>query len=295
MQTVLRKPSWLKKKIDFKGSYEVSCLLKGLKLNTVCQESLCPNISECFGRKTTTFLILGSVCTRACRFCNVKKGSPGGLDLNEPGRIVEAVRRLGLTHVVITSVTRDDLADGGAEGFKKIISDIRRNFNGITIEALIPDFQGSHNAIKKIIEAGPDIIGHNLETVPRFYRDLRDADYGTSLGVLRFVKEYAPYIFTKSGLMLGLGETEGELFDVFRDLGRVNCDFLSIGQYLAPSKGHCPVKEYITPQKFAYYEEKARSFGLRYVLSGPYVRSSYHAEDYITYADNRNQRSEVRS
>ncbi|MEA3328846.1 MAG: lipoyl synthase [Candidatus Omnitrophota bacterium] len=285
MQTVLRKPSWLKKKIDFKKSYEVACLLKGLKLNTVCQESLCPNISECFSRKTATFLILGSVCTRTCRFCNVKKGRPQGLNLNESGRIVEAVRKLSLSHVVITSVTRDDLADGGADVFERVILDIRRNFSKVAIEVLIPDFKGNREAIKKVIGAGPDIIGHNLETIPGFYEILRDADYGASLGVLRFVKEYAPHIFTKSGLMLGLGETEGELFDVFRDLGRVNCDFLSIGQYLAPSSGHCPVKEYITPEKFAHYKEKALSFGLRYVLSGPYVRSSYHAEEYLTYTD----------
>ncbi|MEA3560172.1 MAG: lipoyl synthase, partial [Candidatus Omnitrophota bacterium] len=169
----MRKPAWLKKKIDFKKSYEVSCLLKGLDLNTVCQESLCPNISECFDRGTATFLILGSICTRTCRFCNVKKGKPRDLDLNEPGRIVEAVKRLGLAHVVITGVTRDDLAGGGAEIFERVIRDIRRSFNNITIEALIPDFRGNCEAVKKIIKAGPDIIGHNLETIPRFYGDLR--------------------------------------------------------------------------------------------------------------------------
>jgi lipoic acid synthetase len=279
MEAVLRKPPWLNKKIDFKKSHQLTHLLRDLKINTVCEESLCPNISECFGRATATFLILGDICTRNCRFCNIKKGKPKELDSGEPWRLSEAVRRMGLKHVVITSVTRDDLPDGGAEAFRRTILNVRRL--KVRVEVLIPDFRGNYKAIKKVIEADPDIIGHNLETVPRLYPALRDADYAVSLEVLRFIKQSSPYIFTKSGLMLGLGETEQEVLGVFRDLGRLNCDFLSIGQYLAPSAEHYPVKEYILPEKFAYYEEKARSFGLRYVLSGPYVRSSYHAQDYI--------------
>ncbi len=282
MKTVLRKPSWLRKKINFAKSEQLARLFRGLKMHTVCQESLCPNISECFGRGTATFLILGNICTRNCRFCSIKKGRPGELDLTEPRRLVEAVRQMNLRHVVITSVTRDDLPDGGAEIFKETILSLRRL--KVTVEVLIPDFQGSKEAIKKVIAAAPDVIGHNLETVPRLYGDLRDADYEVSLEVLRFIKQYARQIFTKSSLMLGLGETEQEVVNVFSELGRQGCDFLSIGQYLAPSVGHSPVKSYLIPERFEYYRDKALSCGLRYVLSGPYVRSSYRAQDYLEKA-----------
>ncbi len=253
--------------------------MRGLEMRTVCQESLCPNISECFAKGTATFLILGNICTRNCRFCNIKKGKPGNLDLTEPRRLVEAVRQMNLKHVVITSVTRDDLPDGGSGVFRETILSLRRL--AVSIEVLIPDFKGSQEAIKKVIEAGPEVIGHNLETVPRLYRDLRDADYEVSLEILRFIKQCTPHIFTKSGLMLGLGETEQEVLDVFSDLARVGCDFLSIGQYLAPSTAHCVVKDYLTPERFNYYKDKAYAFGMRHVLSGPYVRSSYHARGYI--------------
>jgi len=279
MKTVLRRPSWLRKKIDFRKSSELSRLLRGLGMHTVCQESLCPNISECFAKGTATFLILGNICMRNCRFCNIKKGKPGNLDLTEPRRLAEAVRQMNLSHVVITSVTRDDLPDGGAGVFRETILNLRRL--KVSIEILIPDFKGSKEAIEKVIEAGPEVIAHNLETVPRLYRDLRDANYEVSLEILHFIKQYAPHIFTKSGLMLGLGETEQEVLKVFSDLARVGCDFLSIGQYLAPTIAHCAVKDYLAPERFNYYKDKAYSFGMRHVLSGPYVRSSYHAQDYI--------------
>lgn len=254
-------------------------MLRGLGMHTVCRESLCPNISECFAEGTATFLILGNICTRNCRFCNIKKGKPASLDLTEPRRLAEAVGQMNLRHVVITSVTRDDLPDGGAEAFSQTILNLRRL--KVSVEVLIPDFKGSKEAVKKVIEAGPDVIAHNLETVPRLYRDLRDADYEISLEILRFIKQCAPQVFTKSGLMLGLGEAEQEVFDVFSDLAEADCDFLSIGQYLAPTAAHCVVKDYLRPERFNYYKDKAYSFGMRHVLSGPYVRSSYHAQSYI--------------
>jgi len=279
MNTLLRKPPWLRKKIDFRKSSELSRLLRGLGMRTVGQESLCPNISECFAKGTATFLILGNICTRNCRFCNIKKGKPGNLDLTEPRRLAEAVRQMNLTHVVITSVTRDDLPDGGAGVFSQTILELRRL--KVSVEVLIPDFKGSKEAVKEVIGAGPDVIACNLETVPRLYQDLRDGDYEVSLEILRFIKQCAPGIFTKSGLMLGLGEEEQEVLDVFSDLAEASCDFLSIGQYLAPTAAHYAVKDYLRPERFNYYKDKAYSFGMRHVLSGPYVRSSYHAQAYI--------------
>ena len=288
----MKKPVWLHKKIDLKACYALNVLLKNLKLHTICQEANCPNISECFSKKIATFLILGNICTRNCRFCAVKKGKPGVVDIEEPERIAEAVFRLNLKHVVITSVTRDDLSDGGAEHFAKTIYSIRKKMKKIVIEVLIPDFKGEKEAIKKVIEAKPDIIGHNIETVPRLYPIVRKgANFLRSLEVLKTVKALSNGIYTKSGLMLGLGEREEEILKVFKDLRKVNCDFLSIGQYLSPSRKAYPVKEYVHPDRFDYYKERALALGFLYVASGPYVRSSYLAEEYLEHVeDNKNEK-----
>jgi len=278
----MRKPPWLNKKINLKACHTLKLLLKDLKLHTICEEAGCPNISECFSKKTATFLILGDICTRNCRFCGVKKGKPCPVDEREPERVAEAVRRLNLRHVVITSVTRDDLPDGGAEQFAQTILSIKKVMPNIIIEVLIPDFKGNRQAIERVIKAGPDVIGHNIETVPRLYPDVRQAaDYFRSLEVLKAVKTLSNGIYTKSGLMLGLGEEEGEVLEAFKALREADCGFLSLGQYLPPSSKSFPVKEYIHPDKFNYYKEKALSLGFLYVASGPYVRSSYLAEEYL--------------
>jgi len=255
-------------------------MLSGLKINTVCQEADCPNISECFSRNEATFLILGKVCTRNCKFCGVGKGKPAALDLNEPEHVAEAAKRLNLKHVVITSVTRDDLDDGGASVFTETVLAVRNKLKQVTIEVLIPDLQGNRDAIKTIIEAAPEVIGHNVETVPGLYKDIRCmSDYQLSLGVLKATKELSAgkKIYTKSALMLGLGETEEEVMDVLRDLRNVDTDIVCIGQYLCPSSSHAPVKEYIRPEQFDYYKKEAQDLGFRYVASAPYVRSSYLA------------------
>lgn len=281
--SIARKPEWLRVKAhSVKGLEYVEDMLKNLHLNTVCDEAACPNRGECFGRKTATFMILGSVCTRNCTFCNVSKGTVQQVDENEPGRVAQAVKALGLKHAVITSVTRDDLPDGGAEHFARVIESIRNTAPGVTIEVLIPDFQGSVEALKKVVDARPEIINHNVETVPGLYREVRPmADYQRSLNVLKNVKEMDSSIYTKSGIMVGLGETGEQVVSVMGDLRGVNCDFLTIGQYLAPSAKHHPVIEYIHPNQFKAYEEKAYELGFLYVASGPLVRSSYMAEQAI--------------
>ncbi|MFH1398367.1 MAG: lipoyl synthase [Candidatus Omnitrophota bacterium] len=279
----LKKPHWLNKKISKGSSGPVQDILGEFSVNTVCREAMCPNINECFSRNAATFLILGDICTRDCRFCAVKKGIPGLVDKSEPERIAQAVKKIGLRYVVVTSVTRDDLADGGADIFAKTISAIRRENPIINIEALIPDFKGEAENLEKIIQAKPQVISHNLETVPNFYKEIRQgADYVRSLKVLDTIKKFLG-IHTKSGLMLGLGETGQEVLEVLRDLRGIGCDFLSLGQYLAPSLKHYPVKEYIAPGKFRYYKEEALKLGFLYVASNPYVRSSYMAEEYLTF------------
>lgn len=282
MDDKLQRPQWLNKKIVLKDCSKVRTMLSGLGLSTVCQEADCPNISECFSRNEATFLILGRVCTRNCRFCGVGKGSPAAVDIDEPEHIAEAVRRLNLRHVVITSVTRDDLPDGGADGFAKTISAIRNKLKGVTIEVLIPDIKGDEEALRKVVEAGPEVIGHNVETVPRMYEQIRQmADYRLSLNVLSIVKDLSKgrRIFTKSALMLGLGEREDEVLEVLHDLRDVGTDFVCIGQYLCPSSSHYPVQDYIRPEKFDFYKREALRLGFRYVASGPYVRSSYLARE----------------
>ncbi|MBN2160208.1 MAG: lipoyl synthase [Spirochaetes bacterium] len=274
------RPVWLNKKIDFRAMHVMEERLAGLSLRTVCHQARCPNISECFCRGTATFLILGDICTRGCGFCSVKRGSPSQPDTGEPTRVAEAVRRLQLRHVVVTSVTRDDLADGGASLFATVIRAIREYDDSITVETLTPDFLGDANAVKTVVEARPDIFGHNLETVPSLYGVRTRCDYRRSLKVLESAKAYADRVRTKSAIMLGLGETEREVIDVFRDLRNAGCDYLAIGQYLQPDRRAVPVKEYLDPFRFVQYRKAAESLGFKHVESGVYVRSSYMADRY---------------
>lgn len=255
-------------------------LLGELRLNTVCQQALCPNISECFSCGQATFLILGRNCTRLCSFCNVEKSPPLPVDGDEPARVAEAVARLKLSHVVITSPTRDDLPDGGASLYAATVAAIRAASPETRIELLIPDFQGAVASLETVAMSGPDIIAHNVETVPRLYGIRSGADYRRSLDVLRTCAGLAPELRTKSGIMLGMGEEEGEVLQVFRDLRDAGCAYLSIGQYLAPSRRHYPVREYVRPEQFESLRLQALGMGFSHVESGPYVRSSYHAGKY---------------
>lgn len=274
------KPDWLKVKAQHNSSKsEVEKLLARLSLNTVCEEANCPNLMECFSRKTATFMILGRVCTRNCTFCNVTKGCTQTVDAEEPLHVALGVKELGLKHVVITSVTRDDLEDGGSGHFAKVIEEIRKLDDKVIIEVLIPDFQGNVESLRKVIAAKPHIINHNVETVPRLYPEVRPmAVYERSLELLENVKKIDGNIYTKSGIMVGLGEKEPEVLEVFRELKNRGCDFLTVGQYLAPSKMHHPVVEYVHPDTFSYYKEKALEIGFKYVASSPLVRSSYMAD-----------------
>lgn len=278
---IQRKPEWLRKKVNAGNQSEMRQLLGELRLNTVCQQALCPNISECFACGQATFLILGRNCTRLCTFCNVEKTVPLPVDGSEPDRVAEAVTRLKLSHVVITSPTRDDLPDGGAEAYAATVAAIRASSPATRIELLIPDFQGSLSSLKTVTTAQPDIIAHNVETVPRLYQIRSGADYGRSLELLCRSAGLAPDIHTKSGIMLGMGEQEAEVLQVLHDLRSVSCSYLSIGQYLAPSRHHYPVQEYIRPELFESLRAEALALGFSHVESGPYVRSSYHAGNYI--------------
>jgi len=277
---ITRRPEWLQKKISPSAHAEMERLLGDLQLHTVCQEAHCPNISECFRSRQATFLILGNICTRLCSFCNVTKQSPHHFDPGEPARVAAAVQKLQLSHVVITSPTRDDLPDGGAGLYAQTVAAIRKAAPQTAIELLIPDFMGDHGSIAAVVAACPDIIGHNLETVPRLYHIRSGADYRRSLDVLKIIHDLDPRLLTKSGLMLGLGEAEGEIFQVLDDLLAVGCSYLSLGQYLAPSRSHYPVQDYVPPEIFDNYRERALAMGFKHVESGPYVRSSYHAEQY---------------
>ncbi len=272
------KPAWLNKKINLKDLNKTKELLADLNLNTVCEEAHCPNIGECFSNGQATFMILGDICTRNCRFCGVTKGEPKGSDLDEPKRVAEAVKRLGLKHVVITSVTRDDLELQGADIFGQTIREIKENTQAQSVEVLVPDFQGKKKLFDIVIDAKPDVLNHNVETIPALYNQVRPlANYKISLEVLKYTKEKDPSIFTKSGLMLGLGETEEEVLRVLNDLRKVDCDFLTLGQYLKPSKNHHPVIDFISPEKFKEYKQEALKRGFKFVASAPYVRSSYKA------------------
>lgn len=278
-------PIWIRARwpanIELNATWEI---LKELNINTVCLSAFCPNIGDCFSRKTATFLILGPTCTRYCRFCAVTKGNPAPVDPMEPKRIAKAAVRLGLRHVVITSVTRDDLPDGGAEHFCETILSIREVFPNATIEVLTPDFGGKKEAIKKVLSVSPNIFNHNIETVPRLYPKVRPlASYQRSLKLLQLVKEIRPGIITKSGIMLGLGENEKEVIAVLKDLRSVGCDIVTIGQYLQPSPAHLPVHTYLAPETFSKLESIAKGLGFLHVSSGPLVRSSYHADNFFHY------------
>lgn len=278
----MQKPSWLNKKIDLAASAKVKRLLKGLSLHTVCQESLCPNISECFSHNAATFMILGNICTRQCQFCNVKKATPTSIDHDEPQRVKEAVGALNLKYVVITSPTRDDLDDGGASVFADTVKKIKDFDPNIKVETLIPDFLGDEQSVEIVANSSADVISHNLETVSSLYAQVRKgADYTRSLRVLRLLKEKNSNIYTKSGLMLGLGETQPQLLHTLGDLRMVGCDFLTLGQYLPPSVKHFPLKEYISPEKFLFFEKKAIKLGFKAVKSSPYTRSSYFAHTFL--------------
>lgn len=277
---IQRKPEWLRKKINPGDQGEMRKLLGELRLNTVCQQALCPNISECFACGQATFLILGRNCTRLCSFCNVEKSPPLPVDGGEPVRVGEAVARLKLAHVVVTSPTRDDLPDGGASIYAATVAAIRSSSPATRIELLIPDFQGSVASLEVVAASHPDIIAHNVETVPRLYQIRSGADYRRSLDVLRSCAALAPELRTKSGIMLGMGEEEEEVLEVLRDLRDVGCSYLSIGQYLAPSRLHYPVREYVPPERFESLRLQALEMGFSHVESGPYVRSSYHAGKY---------------
>jgi len=275
-----RRPEWLQKKISPAAHGDMERLLDGLGLHTVCREAHCPNISECYGCGQATFLILGTICTRMCSFCNVTKREPLPPEADEPARVAEAVRLLGLRHVVITSPTRDDLPDGGATIFADTVRAVRAVSPGTSVELLIPDFRGIRDCVAKIAASRPDIVGHNLETVPRLYHIRAGADYRRSLDVLRMIGEIDPELRIKSGIMLGMGEEEDEVLRTLADLREVGCAYLSIGQYLAPSRLHHPVAEFVPPEIFERYRGIALSMGFRHVESGPYVRSSYLAERY---------------
>lgn len=279
---MIAKPDWLRVKAPQKERVgNVKTILRDLGLNTVCEEASCPNIGECFKAGTATFLIMGPACTRACPYCDIDfEKKPKALDPSEPLRLAEAVRRLRLNHVVITSVNRDDLSDGGASQFVRCIEEIRQISAQTTIEVLIPDLCGNWEALAAILKAAPEVLNHNTETVPRLYRKIRpQGNYERSLQLLRRTRELAPWIYTKSGIMVGLGETDAEVQAVMQDLRAVECDILTIGQYLQPSPKHLAVQEFITPARFNAWRELGESLGFIQVVSTPLTRSSYHAEE----------------
>jgi len=274
-----RRPSWLKIKVPLGTKFsEVRRLVDEQRLNTVCEDARCPNMEECWNRGTATFMILGDICTRSCGFCSVKTGRPLKLDTDEPRRVAEAVARMGLRHAVITSVNRDELKDGGASIFADTIRAIRNRLPHCRVEVLTPDFQGKTDAIQTVIDARPDIFNHNVETVPRLYRRVRpQAKYQRSLDLLHMCKEQG--LTTKTGIMLGLGETDEEIFEVMRDIRAVDADIITLGQYLQPTKAHLPVERYVTPEEFTEWKRRGLELGFSHVESGPLVRSSYHADE----------------
>jgi lipoyl synthase len=283
-----RLPEWLRIKLPTSDTFShTRALLDELKLHTVCESAKCPNHWECWSKGTATFMIAGDRCTRACGFCAVSTAKPFALEADEPARVAEATRRMRLKHVVITAVARDDLADGGADHFRKTIDEVRKLNPGIVIEVLVPDFNDSDAAIETVLAANPQIFNHNLETVRRLTPSVRSrATYDRSLSVLRKVKNRrGESMFTKSGVMLGLGETEPELFAAMEDLRGAGCDILTLGQYLQPTIKHLPVAEFVSPEKFQQYGERARQMGFVHVASGPMVRSSYHADEFALPAE----------
>jgi lipoyl synthase len=287
-----RLPRWLKAKAPGSPNYiDLKRLVKDLRLNTVCESAHCPNIGECWSNRTATFMILGDVCTRSCGFCAIKTGRPEGLDLDEPVRVADAIARLDLRHAVITSVNRDELADGGAGIFARTIEEVHRRCPETSIEVLIPDFQGNWQALQTVMDAGPDILNHNIETVPRLYRIMRpQARYSRSLELLERATAMSP-AHTKSGMMLGAGETRAETEQTIRDLAAVKCAILTLGQYLSPSEKHVPVARFVTPEEFDELRDFALNLGFSHVESGPMVRSSYHAEEQVSDLDKQSVRA----
>jgi lipoic acid synthetase len=279
-----RRPEWLKVRAPGGETYvRLKQMMRAKALHTVCEEARCPNIAECWGAGTATFMILGDACTRSCGFCAVKTGRPLPVDPDEPRRVAEAVRQMGIRHAVVTSVNRDELPDGGARWFARTIEEIRRFCPGVTVEVLIPDFKGKKEALQLVIDARPDILGHNTETVPRLYRRVRpQGKYHWTLSVLEQAKRQG--MRTKTGLMLGLGETFQEVIAVMQDLRRVGVDILTLGQYLQPTPNHLPVERYVTPEEFAELRRIGLELGFEHVESGPLVRSSYHAERHVATA-----------
>ena len=276
---MLRKPPWLKKRIPpFQDLQKVKSILDETDLHTVCEEARCPNLGECFAGGTSTFLILGKICTRDCGFCAVGHGVPVQPDEAEPEKVAQAVKKMGLQYVVITSVTRDDLSDGGASLFAKTIQTIRALDSKTKVEVLIPDFQGGLNSLKSVLKEGPDVLNHNIETVSRLYPEVRpQADYQRSLYLLKTSKESHPNVLTKSGFMLGLGENREEVLELLRDLRDAGCDLLTIGQYLQPRQDRLPVVRFVSPREFEEYRTIGEEMGFKAVASGPFVRSSFHA------------------
>lgn len=287
MSAYTRRPDWLKlSPFDARTMAAMRNLTRPLNLHTVCESARCPNRQKCFSENTATFMILGDICTRNCSFCAVEHGRPHLPDPQEPDNIVEAVAKLGLRYVVITSITRDDLPDGGASHFADTITAIRQYSPGIVVEALLPDFGGSRSALQTVIDTPLAVLNHNVETVPRLYAEVRpQAEYHRSIDLLRQAKILKPGLLTKSGLMLGLGETEREVIEVMKDLRQAGCDLLTIGQYLAPSLKHHRVVRYVHPDEFAEYESIGKQMGFRYTASGPLVRSSYHAAEAFLLAE----------
>jgi lipoyl synthase len=275
----LKKPPWLKKRLPpFQDLLQVKSILSEGSLHTVCEEARCPNLGECFAKGTTTILILGKICTRDCGFCAVEHGHPGRLEEEEPAQVALAVKKMGLRYVVLTSVTRDDLPDGGAAVYARTIRAIRDADRTIKIEVLIPDFKGDLPALKTVLNENPDVLNHNVETVPRLYARVRpQAEFQRSVELLKRAKQEAPGIFTKSGFMLGLGEDRKEVLDLLQDLRSVGCDFITIGQYLQPRQDRLPVVRYVPPEEFEEYKKIGEEMGFRGVASGPFVRSSFHA------------------
>jgi len=287
-----RLPHWLKKRIpNMKSVEEMEKILRDHNLQTVCESALCPNLGECFNRKTATFMILGNICTRNCSFCAVKKGKPFPLDENEPKNIAKVVNLLKLSHVVITSVTRDDLEDGGSNQFADCIKEIKKLKPNPSIEVLIPDFGGNFKNLNIVLAYFPDVLNHNIETVSRLYTEVRpSADYNISLRILEKAKEYSKNIIVKSGFMVGLGETWEEILNLLRDLVNLDSDIVTIGQYLQPSNKHIPINKFYTPDEFARLKQIALNMGIKYVESGPFVRSSYKASDALKYLRNYTSR-----
>ena len=275
------KPKWLRRPLP-KGSVYVHIqkMLREERLHTVCEEAKCPNMWECFSRKTATFLVLGNRCTRNCRFCSIRHGAPAPADPEEPGRVARAARELGLTYVVVTSVTRDDLADGGGHLFARTIKEIKKEIPGAGVEVLIPDFKGSVGALHTVLAAKPNVLNHNIETVPRLYKSVRPAaDYQCSLELLRHAACDFPDIPVKSGIMLGLGEMPDEIEQTLKDIHATGCQILTIGQYLQPTRQHLPVARYVPPEEFNHWRQRGLAMGFAEVFSGPLVRSSYHAKE----------------